>query len=770
MWKNRGIKKLRLSSALLTILATSVTWNFAVSIPAIANANSDNRISALENQDNSPEPILIKQPKTIIPLLASIRELKVTQPSTLIQNPPPKLKTEEKIAQEPDVSPTVPDDQPESPTIPDNQLEPPTTPNNQPELPTTPDNQPESPTTPDNQLEPPTTPDNQPESPTTPNNQPESQAESRVLVAEVDVTGVDERLTEIVYDTIDTKPGRTTTRTQLQEDINAIYAVGFFQNVEVIPEDTPLGVKITFAVVPNPVLNEVTIQTLPDDVSKQVLPSEVLTEIFSPGYGELLNLRDLQEGIKQVNQWYSDNGYELAQVVGSPEVNQDGTVVLVVAEGVIENIKVSFIDEEDEPTEGKTRDFIITREIELQPGDVFNRNTAQRDLQRVFGLGIFEDIRLSFEPGEDPSQVVINVIVIENSTGSIAAGAGFSSSSGLFGTVSYQQQNLGGNNQTIGTEFQLGERELLFDVSFTDPWIGGDPYRTSYTVNGFRRRSISLVFDGDDNEIRTEDGDDRPRVVRTGGGVNFSRPLSTSVFEEADWTLNTGFQYQRAVIKNSDGDVAPISREEDGSENLAFSDSGEDDLFIVRFGATRDKRNSRLQPTKGSLLRFGMDQTIPIGSGSIFFNRLRGSFSYFIPTSIINITEGPQAFAFNVQAGGVIGDLPPYEAFVVGGSNSVRGYREGEVANGRAFLQGTVEYRFPVFRIVGGALFADYGTVLGTDWNVPGEPSIVRGLPGSGFGYGLGVRVRSPLGPIRVDYAINQDGDSRIHFGIGERF
>ena len=742
-------QKLRLSSALLTILATSVAWNFAVSIPAIANANSDNRINALENQDNSPEPILIKQPKTI-PLLASIRELRVTQPSTLLQNPLPKPNIEEKIAQEPDVVPTDPDDQPEFPTAPDSQLESPTAPNNQPE----------SPTVPDGQLE----------SPTAPNNQPESQAESRVLVAEVDVTGVDERLTEIVYDTIDTKPGRTTTRTQLQEDINAIYAVGFFQNVEVIPEDTPLGVKITFAVVPNPILNEVTVETLPADVSKQVLPPEVLTDIFSPGYGELLNLRDLQEGIKQVNQWYSENGYELAQVVGSPEVNQDGTVVLIVAEGVIENIKVSFLDEEDEPTEGKTRDFIITREIELQPGDVFNRDTAQRDLQRVFGLGIFEDIRLSFEPGEDPSQVVINVIVVENSTGSIAAGAGFSSSSGLFGTVSYQQQNLGGNNQTIGTEFQLGERELLFDVSFTDPWIGGDPYRTSYTVNGFRRRSISLVYDGDDNDIRTDNGNDSPRVVRTGGGINFSRPLSTSVFEQADWTLNTGFQYQRAVIKNRDGEISPVSRPEDGSENLAFSDSGEDDLFFLRFGATRDKRNSRLQPTKGSLLRFGVDQTIPIGSGTILFSRLRTSFSYFIPTNLIRITEGPQAFAFNIQAGGVLGDLPPYEAFVVGGSNSVRGYREGEVANGRAFLQGTVEYRFPVFRIVGGALFADYGTVLGTDWNVPGEPSVVRGLPGSGFGYGLGVRVRSPLGPIRVDYAINQDGDSRIHFGIGERF
>ena len=611
---------------------------------------------------------------------------------------------------------------------------------------------------------------------TTPNSQESrdnpipSAQEPRVLVAEVAVLGVEDELQDIIYATIDTEPGRTTTRSQLQEDINAIYATGLFQDVELTPEDTPLGVRITFKVTANPILNEVVVNTIPEDSQEQVLPPEKLEEIFGDRYGEILNLRDLQSGIEDINAWYKENGFELAQVVGSPQVSPEGTVTLVVAEGVIENIQVRFFDEEDEPTEGKTRDFIVTREIQLERGGVFKRDTAQRDLQRVFGLGIFEDVRLSFSPGEDPSKVVINVDVVESSTGSVAAGAGFSSSSGLFGTVSYQQQNLGGNNQTIGTEFQLGERELLFDVNFTDPWIAGDPYRTSYTVNAFRRRSISLVFDGDDNDIQTADGDDSPRVVRTGGGISFSRPLPADPFKRGEWSLSSGFQYQRVSITNDDGDLSPVSSEEDGSQNLAFSDSGNDDLFIFRFGASRDRRNNALQPTRGSLLRLGVEQSVPIGSGSILLSRLRGNYSYYIPVDIVRFTDGPQALAFNVQAGTVIGDLPPYEAFVVGGSNSVRGFAEGELGNGRSFLQASAEYRFPIFRIVGGALFFDYGTVLGTDDNVPGQPSIVRDLPGSGFGYGLGVRVQSPLGPIRVDYALDEEGDGRIHFGIGERF
>jgi len=97
-------------------------------------------------------------------------------------------------------------------------------------------------------------------------------------------------------------------------------------------------------------------------------------------------------------------------------------------------------NEQGEPIR-RTREFIITRELE--PGRVFNRNTVQKDLQRVYGLGLF--VQVSLNP--DPRKVIVVVNVDERNSGSVAAGAGITAS-GLFGTVSYQQQNLGGNNQT----------------------------------------------------------------------------------------------------------------------------------------------------------------------------------------------------------------------------------------------------------------------------------------------------------------------------------
>jgi outer membrane protein insertion porin family len=592
----------------------------------------------------------------------------------------------------------------------------------------------------------------------------------------VDISGAQGELEEEIFRVIKTRPGQATTRSQLQEDVNAIFATGYFSSVNVQPEDTPLGVRVTFVVEANPVLRNVSVQTVPEGAGTQVLPAQVVENIFSEQYGRILNLRDLQEGIKKVNQWYKDNGYDLAQVIDAQQVTADGKVTLIVAEGVIEDIQVRFLNKEGETTNeqgetirGRTRNFIITREVQLKPGDVFNRETAQRDLRRVFGLGIFDDVRLSFAPGTDPRRVVVVVDVIEKNTGSLALGGGISSASGLFGSVSYQQQNLGGNNQTLGAEVQVGQREFLFDARFTDPWIAGDPYRTSYTVNAFRRRSISLIFEGGDPEVflpPDDDGDrDRPRIRRTGGGITFTRPLSRDVFTPADWTASLGLQYQRISVTNSEGDVTP--RDELGNL-LSFNDSGKDNLLTLQLGAVRDRRNDPIRPTSGSLLRLGAEQSIPVGS--ILMTRLRGSYSYYIPVNFTNFTKGPQALAFNVQGGTVLGDLPPYEAFSLGGVNSVRGYGEGDVGAGRRYIQATAEYRFPVFSVIGGALFLDYASDLGSGENVPGNPAGVRGKPGNGFGYGLGIRVQSPLGPIRVDYGFNDQGDSQLHFGIGERF
>jgi outer membrane protein insertion porin family len=412
---------------------------------------------------------------------------------------------------------------------------------------------------------------------------------------------------------------------------------------------------------------------------------------------------------------------------------------------------------------------------------------VQRDLQRVASLRLFKDLKLAFEPGQDPRKVVLVVQPIERKTLLVSPGANWSSRNGFSGTATVQADNIGGNNQNINASIEAGSRNFGFDVGFTDPWIAGDPFRTSYTVRGFRQQSTSLNFEGGDNPVRLSNGD-RPRIVRTGGGISFTRPLSRQVFQRPEWTASLGLQYQQIDLQ--DADRNRVTQDALGNA-LSASGTGRDTMLSIPLALSYDKRNDPLTPTSGSLLRLSSEQSIPIGKSSIFSNSLKASYSTYIPTRLTQFTPGcrttsqksgqkprdqsgandcPQAFAFNLTGGTILGDLPPYNASVLGGTNSVRGYEDGEIGSARSFLQATAEYRFPIFSLLNAALFIDAATDLGSGDRVIGNPAGARNKPGSGFGYGLGARINSPLGPIRIDYGWNDRGENRIHFGLGERF
>ncbi|PSB52204.1 POTRA domain-containing protein, partial [Chamaesiphon polymorphus] len=329
-----------------------------------------------------------------------------------------------------------------------------------------------------------------------------AKGQTQVLVSDIIIktpTGaLAPELESKVRQVLTVKPGQPTTREQLEQNLNAIKALGAFSAVEIVPEDTSKGVRLSFLVTPYGGLRQVQIRTLPAN-STSVIKQADIDSIFGNQYGKPLNAVELQAAIKQLNEFYQKQGYNLAQVVDVQELNADGTLTLVIAEGLIEDVQVRFInkegslvDDKKEPIRGNTRPFIVTREAELKPGKIFNRATAEKDLRRIFGLGIFDDVRISFAPGTDPAKVILQLNVLERKTSSVLFGAGISSTSGLFGSGNYSQLNVGGNAQKLGADLQIGSRgDNLYDLNFSDPWIATDPNRTSYNVNIFQRRSYS---------------------------------------------------------------------------------------------------------------------------------------------------------------------------------------------------------------------------------------------------------------------------------------
>jgi len=197
---------------------------------------------------------------------------------------------------------------------------------------------------------------------------------------------------------------------------------------------------------------------------------------------------------------------------------------------------------------------------------------------------------------------------------------------------------------------------------------------------------------------------------------------------------------------------------------------------------SRNNLNNSTNSTAGNIFSFGTEQFVSMGKNSSTFNRMRATYSFFIPTKIINLTKASkssnansedchQAIGFQIKAGTIIGELPPYEAFCMGGTSSVRGWGSCDLAVSKSFVEGTVEYRFPVWRMISGALFVDAGSDLGSQADIPGKPGKLLQKSGSGYSLGGGVGVKTPIGPLRLDIASKDlSGDWRYTLGVGWKF
>lgn len=239
-----------------------------------------------------------------------------------------------------------------------------------------------------------------------------STPEARVKVEEVIVQGVTGKLQDMVYQTIKLKPGNITTRSQIQEDINAIFATGLFQNVQAKPEDTPKGVRVTFEVKSNPIFRQINL--ISGKNRQAVIPPQILNDLFRSQYGSIINYNTLQKSVQDLLKWYRSKGYSLAQTTGSPNISEDGVISLKISEGVIESIKIRLKDQKNQETkEQKIPDSIILQAIETKSGMIFNKNDLLIDLQRLSGLSIFDDVKLALEPGQNPEEVIVFLDIVE---------------------------------------------------------------------------------------------------------------------------------------------------------------------------------------------------------------------------------------------------------------------------------------------------------------------------------------------------------------------
>ncbi|HLO85533.1 MAG TPA: outer membrane protein assembly factor [Nostocaceae cyanobacterium] len=572
-----------------------------------------------------------------------------------------------------------------------------------------------------------------------------------VTATDVQIVGANPELEEIIRKVIKTQIGGETSQNQLQKDVAAILDTGLFASVNVDSVGTNAGLDVVFSVKP------VVVKALQLSEAK-VLTYKVALEKFQGQIGKDISPAGLRQVVQEINKWYADNGYTVARVL-SIKPSANGILTVNVAEGLVKEIKFRFVGEDNKtvdkngkPVEGRTKTDFLRQQLKFKPGQVFQDVAVRQDVQRLLQLGLFQAVNVSF--AGDAKNLDLIYDLKEAGARSVNLGGSYNSEDGLSVILSYQDQNVGGVNDRITANLGVG-REILFDSKFTSPYRETNPERLGYSINAFRRRETSYTFD---DQIKLPNGD-KVREGRIGGGFSLQQKVE-------NWDASVGLNYTRTTIRDRQGNITPVDAQ---NNPLSWSGTGVDDLTTVSFSASKDGRDNPTKPTQGDYLSFSTEQSVPIGQGQISLNRLRANYSQYLPVKVFE-SKQPQVLAFNFQAGTVIGDLPPYEAFNLGGTNSVRGYDNGKVGSGRSYFLASAEYRFPIFPIAGGVLFADFASDLGSGDTVLGDPAGVREKPGSGFGYGAGLRVDSPLGLIRADYGFNNQGDSRFHFGFGQRF
>lgn len=544
-----------------------------------------------------------------------------------------------------------------------------------------------------------------------------------------------------------TKQGMEFTEEGLSEDLSAIYDLGWFYDMHPEFKLVPEGVQITYHVLENPVYKETRVQ------GNTVIDAKKVAACFDLEQGRIANLKEINKCVQKLEEEYRSNGYILARV-SDVHMEQDGTLQVTVNEGLVEGFKVKG--------NKKTKDYVITREMKLKPGKPFNAKDARRSMQRVYNLGYFEDVNVKLNPGREPNSVEVEIDVVEMNTGTFGIGAGYSNADGFVGMVSIGDKNFRGIGDKINIRWEFGgEDNKNYDFTYTRPWL--DDKETAATINLYDITNEYADYDINGDEIARYD------KKRRGQELTFSRKTHNEFVSnyvtlknrediykgEADDYEGDRDQYYEEQFYRGDNDKSnkyedwmPKSAAERRKENFGTTRS-------ITLGRIYDSRDNVYDPHEGKRMAYSLEWAGGLG-GDFDFTKFTADWRYYFRAG------GENVWALNLGAGYADGDMPLSQRFSMGGSDTLRGYEDDQF-RGNSMVKATLEYRFPIVKKVQGVLFTDNGYA----WDKRHEDDFDFGLIKSS--YGVGMRINSPLGPVKLDYGYGEDG-GKFHFSFGGQF
>ena len=501
---------------------------------------------------------------------------------------------------------------------------------------------------------------------------------------------------------------------EIHNIIEQIYRTGDVASVEALVLDNGSKLQLQFHVKFNPKLESLSIH------GNKHIPTDSLKTVVEPLLHQPVNPFSTQTMIERIARMYRRKGYSLAAVDHITFNKADGSAQLYITEGLIHKIEIAGL--------AKTRPFVIEREFNLHPGELFRYKTAKEGLDNVFATDLFSSANLTIESRSASHNLKLNLDEKPSHVVRLSARYDNERTARVFAELA--DDNFLGTANDLTFHIQYGGRDFK---TFVD--AHADRLLKSYLTGGANLHYITASHYSFVNLKQVGE------YSRRASGLNLALGQQIGRYG----TISGNLRFEEI-------DIAPISGYGYNTGSLSINTIG-----IKTIIDTRDKTPF---PFEGKYHIFFYE----ISSGRF----LGADISYFKvmnQLSTFNTFAKRHTFCPKFLWGASDQTTPYSEQFRLGGVDSFYGLREGQMW-GRYMMLLSFEYRYRLPKFWAFDTFISARYDLGASWNKMEE---IKSYDFVG-GYGGALAFSTPIGPFSFAYGRTNRGQQRFYFSAGFDF
>ncbi len=428
--------------------------------------------------------------------------------------------------------------------------------------------------------------------------------------------------------------------------------------------------------------------------------------------------KQLSEDIDRLQNFYRDNGYDEATVSFELSPGKEKSLLVVISEKQRKRMGELIII-----GASASQRRLLNKLFPMAMGAPFSRNKVEAFRAEVENSAIFSEVRL--EPiTRDAETVDVLARITPDRSRFYGFGFGWEERRGPRGTLEYQEKNLFNSIYSVAATLQLGANERRGILSFDAPYLFHNKITSSFTV-------------WEENEAYPS-----YRFIRWGLGATLVKKFSEKLY-----MLGSAKWYRTSLTELA----IPVFGVD--QLNMPF------DTTALSLSFVNERRDDSFNPQSGHFLTADLKLGLPLFEKDYTFLKLYWNYQKHYPL----LRDG--TLSFSVKNGIGFGDMSITERFFAGGSHSFRGAGndrlgpinldtidpKGEPEGGNILLLFNLEASVPSLLLPMKNLyytfFADVGNVFAksSDFN---PRKLERAL-------GFGLKYRTPLGPIRLEFAFN---------------